>query len=331
MKTPPQDIVNIKTAIDPELIEQLKARLPLYKSQAEMARRVGISASQISRALRPEDGAFPYNIEEFESRARQWLATVSYVRAVDHDLCTDGFLVQPMDDFLTTVMLTRDIGVAWSPAGHGKTDGIEVFRQRNASSIVVTARKGLCGWRAIRDAILKALPNKRRMKNTDGHRESWDEFILRTFSGSGRLLIIDNAHLLTESSRQWLAYDWHEETGCPLALVGNPAIKDQWSRNDQHQSRVGLARAVTPAEGVTAASTASQMLKLFLPEAAADRETIKLATAVLKSNGACRALRKHLLLTKELLSSTHYSSSAPAFKAAHSQLLHSPDLNLEAA
>lgn len=308
--------------ISPEIKTALKELLPLVKSQAELARQLGVSSTQLSRAL--GDGDFKYNVPEFEERVRSYIASLAKARPADDHLITTGFLVESMDNFLSTTHATKDIGVCWSDAGFGKTKGLMVYAQRNPLCVVVSARKALCGWRAVRDAILAQLAQKRRIGG-----ESWDAFLLRTFSGSGRLLAIDNAHLLTESARQWLAYDWHEVTGCPLALIGNPAIKDQWSRNDQHQSRVGLAYAVSPQS--SAAETARTMLRLYLPEGEHDAATVKLATAVVKSKGACRSLKKHSLLAAELRKQGAQPTPAAAFKAAHSLLLSAPDLNLEAA
>lgn len=309
-------------ALSPDIVKTLEDLLPSFKSQAQMATEIGVSPTQLSRALK-EGGEFKYNIPEFEGKVRQFLTNLGKFRKATDELVTTGFLVQPMADFLTTTHLTKDIGVAWSPAGYGKTKGIEAFAAKNPACIVITARKSLCGWRAVRNAILSGLSSRR------AKRETSDEFLQRTFVESGRLLIIDNGHLLTESARQWLAYDWHGETGCPLALVGNEAIKDQWSRNDQHQSRVGLACSVEPT--VSAADTAAAMLRLYLPDAATDKPTLRLAEKVLKSKGACRALKKHALLTRELIKDPAFRTASAAFKAAHTQLLHSPDLNLDAA
>lgn len=308
--------------LSPEILAALRDHLSLHKSQADFARQLGVSSTQLSRALSGQ--AFPYNVAEFEAKVRQYLSDLSKVRETKEELQDSGFLVEPMADFLSTCRHTRDIGVAWSDAGFGKTKGIEIYRRSDPLCIVVSARKSLCGWRSIRDAILAALPTKRRIGG-----ESWDQFILRTFTNSGRLLVIDNAHLLTESARQWLAYDWHEVTGCPLALVGNPAIKDQWSRNDQHQSRVGMAQEVQPE--TSAAETARTMLRLHLPAAERDPETLRLATAVVKSKGACRSLLKHALLAEQLLKIGAHTAPAPAFRAAHELLLSGPGLNLDAA
>lgn len=324
MKTPPQKKATANR-ISPDIIAALKAHLKIQRTQASLAAQIGVSTTQLSRAL-SEDGDFHYSVRDFEAKVLAYLDAQTRQRSTDEPLVSSGFLVQAMDDFLTTVRSTLDIGVAWSQAGLGKTSGIHLYKARDPLCILVTALKSQCGWRALRDSIKAALPQPRKLKT-----ETWDAFIQRTFRGSKRLLIVDNAHLLTESARQWLAYDWHEETGCPLALVGNEAIRDQWSRNDQHQSRVGIAQEVAPAQDVTATATARQMLALHMPDHQAEAELIKLSTAVVKSQGSCRWLKKHLKLTTELLSSGAYPATSAAFRAAHQLLLRRPDFRLDDA
>ena len=311
--------------IDSEILEALQE----YKSKqglnnSQLAKRLGISETYASRAF---SGQFTGSKVEFEDKARALLhAATQAHRAPLVKLRNSGFLVQPMRNFLATVQHTQDIGVAWCDAGKGKTCGIALYQQAEPLCIVVTAKKSCSGWHSIRNAVLNELPQKRRQKG-----ESWDYYLQRTFHGSGRLLVIDNAHLITESARQWLAYDWHEQTGCPVALVGNPDIVRQWKANDQHHSRVGLAFEVKPAASVSAHDTARATFELLLPEAAQDARTLKMAENVIRSKGAARSLRKHAQLTRELMQAPEYQGKpiADVFKAAHGLLL--SEAKLEAA
>jgi len=282
-------------------------------THAELARRIGVSTTYITRAL---NGSFIGEAADFERRATEYLAHVHKRRGLDGRLATEGFLIEPMRHFLDSMSHTADIGIAYSPAGKGKTCAAKVYAMAHDLCITVTAQKSLCGWRKLRDAILAELPLKRRKD-----RESWDEFMVRTFQGSRRLLIVDNAHLLTASARSWLAYDWNEGTGCGVALLGNPQIIQQWKADDQHFSRVGVCSEMKPQS--SAASTAAATFELLLPDFAADREVLALAEQVVKSRGSVRALRKHALLCGELLKSKTYKAQTPAqvFRAAHSLLI----------
>jgi DNA transposition AAA+ family ATPase len=303
-----------KTAdIDPALIlelQQLQSTQGI--TQRELAAMLCISETYITRAF---NGTFHGHVAKFESKARSVIAQAQKSqRAPAEELSTKGFMVEPMNAFLSTVQQTGDIGVAWSDAGKGKSKGIEIYRRNDPFCIVVTARKSIAGWRAIRLEILKALQPINLRKN-----ESYDDFLGRTFKGSHRLLIVDNAHLITESARAWLAYDWYEETGCPVALVGNPAIMEQWNANDQHQSRVGLALELQPK--LKARDTAQHALHLMLPEAEHNEEVLGMAESVMKSKGAARSLKKHISHAKKLMEGGSFGTVADAFRAANALLL----------
>ncbi|MDZ4287805.1 MAG: AAA family ATPase [Prosthecobacter sp.] len=280
-------------------------------SQAQLATRLGISSSYVSRAF---GGTFIGLVKEFEEAALKLLEGASKRRVDNSDLSKEGFLVEPMRDFLDTVLHTGDIGVGWNPAGKGKTMGIRAYMEGNPLAIYVTATKSFAGWRCVRSAVLHQVSNKRLQPG-----ETWDDFLRRKFTDSGHLLIIDNAHLLTQSARQWIAYDWHDGTRCPVALVGNPEIVAQWKKDDQLFSRVGMARNITPKTQAT--DIARAMIHLFLPDADGDKDLVKMATEVVKKKGACRALRKHLLLAREIAKGGKYANPCAWFRAAHTQLL----------
>jgi len=306
---------NDKTAaLDEALMTGLRAfQQERGLSQAQLAKRLGISPAYVTLAFQ---GRFPGDVPAFEKRVEALLEgdAQSEREIVAVSLCSCGFLVESMRQFLFSVEHTQDIGVAWNAAGNGKTCAIAVYANAQPSAVVVTALKSLSGWRSVRDALLAALPVKRRGKG-----ESWNKFLVRTFRGSKRLLIVDNAHLLTESARQWLAYDWHEQTGCGLALVGNENIKEQWRANDQHLSRVGIALEL-PA-GSDAKADAREILAQFMPEAARDADALALASRIMKARGAARAVRKHAALAHELLASKAAPDAAAALRLANSMLL----------
>lgn len=306
---------NDKTAaLDAQLMDALRAhQKERGLSQAQLAKQLGISPAYVTLAYQ---GKFPGDAAAFERRVEALLdgEAQNAREVVNVSLCERGFLVEAMRQFLFSVEHTQDIGVAWNAAGNGKTCAIAVYANAHPSAVVVTALKSLSGWRSIRDALLSALPMKRRGKG-----ESWNKFLLRTFRGSRRLLIVDNAHLLTESARQWLAYDWHEQTGCGLALVGNEVIKEQWRANDQHLSRVGIALELPAAHDAKA--DAREILAQFMPEAAKDADALAIAARLMKARGAGRAVRKHASLAHELLASKAAPDAAAALKLANSMLL----------
>lgn len=297
--------------IDPEVVSLLRA----YKERHgitdnDLGKRLKSNGTYVNRAF---NGTFVGDVSAFEESAKALLESELNARSHNVTIMDHGFLVEPMRDFFENVQHSQSIGVAWCAPGKGKSKGMEVFAKKNVRCIVVTAIPSMSGWRALRDAVIDAVPSKRRMAN-----ESWDKWIKRNFKGSGILLIVDNAHLISTYARHWLAYEWHDQTGCPVALIGNQEIVRQWSANEQHKSRVGVAYEITPRAKPT--DTAINLLKLHLPAAAEDSETRQLATQILKSGGACRAVEKHLLVAADLMATGDYTAPE-AFRAANALLL----------
>lgn len=280
--------------IDSTLIDLLRDYKERHElSNDQLGRRMGSNGTYVSRAF---TGTFTGEVESFESAAREMLRNEVEARRSNTAIIDHGFLVEPMAAFLDTTKHSKSIGVAWCDPGKGKSKALEIYRRKDKLCVMVTVQMHMSGWRALRDAILEQIPNKKRVKN-----ESWDKWIVRTFSGTGRLLIIDNAHLLTAGARHWLAYDWHDGTECPVALIGNDEIVHAWKKNAQHESRVGVAYEVKPRQ--KPADTVESMLHLHLPQAEGDAEVKSLTVQILKSKGACRALEKHLLIAADLIAS----------------------------
>jgi DNA transposition AAA+ family ATPase len=270
------------------------------------------SGTYISRAF---TNTFTGDVTTFEDAAREMLRNEFEARRANETVIEHGFLVEPMADFLNTTKHSHSIGVVWCDPGKGKSKALEVYRRKDKLCVLVTATKHMSGWRALRDAILDELPNKRRLNG-----ESWDKWIVRNFRDTGRLLIIDNAHLLTAGARHWLAYDWHDETKCPVALIGNEEIVRDWKKNAQHESRVGVAYEVKPKQRPN--DTVHSLISLHLPAAAEDAAVHSLAVQILRSKGACRAVEKHLLIAADLVKNNpdRYDAST-ALRAANNVLL----------
>ncbi len=279
-------------------------------SQKALSTRLGVSTAYVSLAYK--GAAFPGDATAFEDRVESLIEQEAL--AARKKLLVevkDGFLVDTMSKFLTSIAATQDIGIIHSPAGWGKTCGIAKYAERDKLAVCVTALKGNAGWKDIRRAVLEGqFATRNRGENVAG-------LVSRLFRGSQRLLVIDNGHLLTESARQWLAYDWNEGTGCGVALVGNPEIVGQWQRNDQHSSRCGLSFPVT--ENPTQKQYINEVFRQFFPPAVDDAESLKLAARITHGEGGFRALRKHAQLAK-VLSEGGRIAPAEAIRSANSIL-----------
>jgi hypothetical protein len=161
--------------------------------------------------------------------------------------------------------------------------------------------------------LFAAVENRAWKRNN----ESRGEFLTGRFKGSRRLVVVDNAQRLTAGARQWL-FDFHDATGCPIALLGNPEILDKIRLSDQQFSRVGLRREI---KGGDARGDAGSMVRLHWPEVAEDAALLALAVSVVKGRGHLRALKKQLLLARDIFTNGDFAAPADAFRAAHTQLI----------
>lgn len=276
-----------------ELLKEYKTRHGL--SNDDLGKRLGCNGTYISRAF---NGVFEGDAEGFQDAVRKILQNEFNEKHKPEELCNSGFMVEPMREFLNSVRVSKSIGVAHGLPGKGKTKALEVHRREDPLCIVVTVDVGMGGWRGLRDAVLAAIPNKRKLRG-----ESWSEWLVRNLKGSGRLLAIDNAELLTMGARKWVAFTWNapEKIDCPVALIGNEELMPQWEKIEKLKSRVGLSYELQSEQ--KASDTAREMLRLYLPGAQTDNEAVKLATAILRGGGACRAVEKHLLIAADLIKS----------------------------
>lgn len=291
--------------IRPEIIGQIRAFKSAHKlSDEKFAKLVGASGSQVNRAL---NGKFEGTPETFEAKIEDFFKAEPARRAAREELFENEFS-KNLKSFLDTVRRTEDLGLAYSPAGKGKTSGIRLYLAANPTAIGIELSKWNSGSDGIARLLFAQIDARRWRGNT-----ARGDFLAERFSGSRRLLIIDNAHRMTSGARQWI-FDFHDATRCPIALVGNPEILDAIRENDQQFSRVGLRREI---KGAAPADDARKLTALHWPEA--EGQLAGLAATVIKNQGHLRALKKQLLLAREI--SGGFPSPSEAFEAAHTQLI----------
>ena len=123
---------------------------------------------------------------------------------------------------------------------------------------------------------------------------------------------------MTESARQWI-FDLHDETGCPIALVGNPEVLVEIRRNDQQFSRIGIHQKVD-LDQKHMRDYAREMVSALVSQP--QDELFALASQVAEQRGHLRALRKQLMLMLDLVNShTYAGDQARAFSGAHARLV----------
>jgi DNA transposition AAA+ family ATPase len=292
--------------------EEIRARLADYKarrelSHSELAAELGYNVTQVSKYL----GAKPdWDVSRMESVIDDVLANESRREQVKLETFETP-ISEAMGGVFERTRKTNDISLTFGPAGVGKSKGVELYAVNNPSCIVVTATM----WKREPDDIEGAIFRSVSNRGWDGRTKRGD-WAVQKLHRSNRLIIIDNAQRLKMATLAWL-FDFHDATGCPIALVGNPEVLEVIRTNDQLFSRIGYQRVLKLKAGV-AATVARRQLKQHLPEA--EGELASLAEMVGENQGHFRSVRKQLILAKAIRDKKKVSWS-DAFKAAHTQLV----------
>lgn len=290
--------------------EDIRAALAAYRdannlSLTKLSKELGIDASHVSKYLNrvPE-----CDVERLEATIEDVLKSAATRRAEVTSLF-ESPASRAINSACELIRKTNDVGLIHAPAGVGKTSGIALYRATNASALVATLTKWSCGPGGIEAALYAQMET--RGKKAGQRRAEW---LVERLKDSNRLIILDNAHRLTRSALAWV-FDFHDETSCPIGLVGNPELLETISENDQQFSRIGLVRSIKVTDQ---RSQAAQMLQRHAPEHA--DVLLDLAERVAGERGHLRALKKHLLLMPEFLRAAQ-GDARKAFLMAHTQVV----------
>lgn len=281
------------------------------RDQETMAKRLGTSQTYLYRYL---ENDFRGRLDSFEQKMSAALDAETLRIEGNNELIDTDFVVKSVHNFLRLVKQHGFIGVGHGDAGKGKTCAARLFATKDPTAIYMHVNV----WTGGRYALTREIARAASIKPVKG--QTLDEALLAKLAGSDRLLILDNAHRVTEAARRWIADFW-EATRLPIALLGNPEIERQFQRNDQHGSRVGLHRDITGALKKSEAATAAHLIRLHFPEAEGDAAILQQASAVLQGFGSCRALAMRAKLAHNMLTSGRMTDAAKAFEAASTQLI----------
>lgn len=201
-----------------------------------------------------------------------------------------------------------DVGLVHGPAGIGKTVSCRRYAETNPTAALWTATEGRSSRRWAERGLWEALKAGRK----DTRLDVWAAMCAR-LSGSGRVLIIDNAQRLTAGALRWLM-DLHDETGAALALVGNPEVLDRLGASDQLLSRVGFRQDVgTMLKGAWLSQAADRLAAELWPQAASSVR--ELAREAARRPGHLRTLGKQLKIAMRLCESDAFRGREDAAMA----------------
>jgi len=294
--------------------EEVRARLDEYRNSynppltnRDLARELGIGVTQISKYL---NGRPDWDVSELENTIEDVLKTALLRRSRGGQELVETSVTRQINAVCETIRKTNDIGLIFGAAGTGKTVGISMYAASMPSAIVITLSKWSSNAQGIERLLFTAMETRSFRKSG----QSRAEWLLGRLRNSNRILIVDNAHRLTSGGREWL-FDFQDDTGIPIALVGNPEILDAIEDNDQQFSRIGIVQQVKLKD---ASAVATKILKALAP--AADENIGDLVRTVAGQRGHLRSLKKHLLLIPELLPACD-GDYRNAMLAAHTQLV----------
>lgn len=309
--------------ITPSLREALAA-LRSEWSNSKLAAKLGVSTSVVSQYLniddhgnlRPEGSKYPGDVESLEKRILDLLRNEARRKAsgVDTVECPTS---RELRSALEFVRKTNDVGAILAQAGQGKTRAIELYISSNPLSLSIHVRTWARDMGSVEGLLFDAVG--RSGYNGYDKRASYVASKLR---GSDRLIIVDDAHKLTRAALQYL-FDLHDETMCPIALVGTYQLEDLIKDDAQRFSRTGLRWEIAPEDPST---LIRHMITQLCPGVGSELSQIAdLCEQVAKAHGHFRSVHKQLKLTAEL--KTDKTTWATAFRKAHTLLIREYKLN----
>jgi DNA transposition AAA+ family ATPase len=204
-------------------------------SIGQIARRTGWSTSVISQYIA---GKYTGDNTRVERSMRDFLGAMERERMIGVSVVKSE-ATEEMAEALELLRASNDAGVIFGDAGIGKTTGIVLYIKDHPTTLLITLSRWSRDQASVERKCLDLLG--RRAKE---HSESRGEYIVRCLRGSGRLVIVDNAHKATRPALEWLI-DFHDATGCPLALVGNEEVTAKIDDNAQRHSRMLYRREIT--------------------------------------------------------------------------------------
>lgn len=224
-----------------EVAQRLRAHMAdTGRSQVTVSKAVGLSNTVISTYL---TGNYKGNIPDTEAKIVQYLEDQAQ-RASRIEI--SGEVVQTkalvhITAALDSAARDEDMIVVTGPSGAGKTTTLKLYARQHTAAILIEADPGYTSVALFAELCDKlGLPAK-------GSLHDLLQRVVEKLSGSGRLIIIDEAEQLPYRALEMIRRV-HDKAGVPVALIGMPRLKKNLQGDQNHYaqlwSRVGLHRAV---------------------------------------------------------------------------------------
>ncbi len=275
--------------------EQLHARLLAVKVQhgwtlTDLQKMLGNSPAAISKYLngKPEGDvkALEAKLEDLVINAELRAQMPEEDKRLFHTL-----VVKQISNTCDIAKRNAMMGMVIGEPGLGKSCALKMYADADPWAIRLELNTVTGGGTPT--AMVRAFWRRINTASFAPKEQSKGEWLLDRFTGTGRLLIIDNAHLLSEKGLEWVL-GFHDGTGCPVVLVGNSELATTMRKVQRGPSRIGVTTKCDLKR--TTAEVAKAYLEKTWPEAVAD--LAGLAAEVVERPGALRALRQVVSVAK---------------------------------
>ena len=309
-----------KYPTDPTAIaEIISLRTELKTTHAGLCKLLSIDGVTPEFLSRYINDNLDRQVPNFEGRLRDTIKSIRQRIAFGSEIFETS-VTRRVRHALDLVRKTGDIALITSPAGNGKTSGINAYLHDNASAVSITLNATTRVANKIEGLVFRTIDHA-----------SWKcqssrfDYLVDRFRDSSRLLLVDNAQRMDGSGRQWL-FDFQDAAGCPIAMFGNPETLGSIRANDQQLSRIGMHcnYELMPAELPAAARRVTAQYS--------DPETADLiedlCSFIAGHEGRLRAVRKGVILMQELRNASADLRNNPrkALRAAHARLVRDYEL-----
>jgi len=229
-------------------IERVRDDLKVVMDQGITTEKVsqalgdGFSRGTLSRFLNLQSAEDCTGETERHARAiNTWLETIARRRQVK-DRKPQGFIqTEVARRMLAVIAKTTELcvmGVILSDAGRGKSMTLEAANMMHPGSILLRVRQSSQRPRGLLLQLGQALNLRGISRSAEA-----ENHVISALRGSGRLLMIDEAHQLTPPALETLR-DIHDETGCPIILAGTLRLQEAIAESDVYSGQMSSRVAI---------------------------------------------------------------------------------------
>lgn len=297
-----------------DVVTAVKAKLGNGTSQAALSRETGLSTSVISQVLR---GTYPGNTDAVVAKFAAWLEAENDKELVPIPKTPGYVKTQTGQRIQATLRYAHVAGrmvLIYGHAGNGKTMAVRHYARTNNNVWIAECRPSSKMLRSTLTLVLHAVG----LKDFSGtHAADLAEAIEERISGSGGLIIMEEAQHLTDESLEELRRI-QDLTGVGLALVGNETTYARLTGGQRSARFAQLFSRISKKcfVGLPTEADADALLNAWGVD---DPKTRTIGIRISQRGGTLRSLCEAIQLVL-MTSDDHRNVDAKSLKAAYMDL-----------